>query len=229
MEKRILIVEDEIDLSRLLMTSLAQAGYEVRPAFDGNEALRQFTVSPPDLVLLDAMLPGKDGWLVLKEIRRQSSCPVIMLTPGHQKKQIVAALNQGADDCIAKPLDGEEVVARVNAVLRRFPRFLESPGTRRYGSLEVNFDARTVTVKGVPLALIPRDLTLFLFLARHPNQTFSREQLISEVWGLDYRGSERAVDLAIKRIRKALRPWPVSEGEIKTFRGVGYQFCVYQE
>jgi len=227
--RTILVVEDELGISRMLKTYLEKAGYEVSQAFDGNEALRQFSALAPDLVLLDVILPGKDGWHVLKEIRQQSSCPVIMLTPFSQKQQIVAALNQGTDDCIAKPLDGEEVVARVNAVLRRFPRYLENHGTRQYGSLKLDFAARTVSVKGVPISLIPRDLSLLLFLARHPNRTFSREQLITEVWGLDFRGSERAVDLAVKRIRRALRHWPVTEGEIKTFRGMGYQFCVYQE
>ncbi|NLY91168.1 MAG: response regulator transcription factor [Firmicutes bacterium] len=227
--KRILIVEDEVGISRVLKAYLVKAGYEVVQAFDGDEALRQFTACAPDLVLLDLMLPGKDGWSLLKEIRKQSSCPVMVLTALGQPKQKIAGLNQGADDYITKPFNGEEVVARVQAVLRRSPRILENPGTRQYGSLKIDFHAHTVSVKGVPLSFIPRDLSLFLFLARHPNQTFSREQLITEVWGLDYKGSERAVDLAVKRIRKALRHWPATEGEIKTFRGVGYQFCVYQE
>mgnify|MGYP002392065797 CR=1 FL=1 len=227
--RTILVVEDEVAISRVLKPYLVKAGYKVVQAFDGDEALGQFTALAPDLVLLDVMLPGRDGWSILKEIRRQSSCPVIMLTALGQAKQRIAGLEQGADDYITKPFNGEEVVARVHAVLRRSPRLLENPGTRQYGSLKIDFHAHTVSVKGVPLSFIPRDLSLFLFLARHPNQTFSREQLIAEVWGLDYKGSERAVDLAVKRIRKALRHWPATEGEIKTFRGLGYQFCVYQE
>ncbi|HHT48138.1 MAG TPA: response regulator transcription factor [Firmicutes bacterium] len=229
MSQTILVVEDEVGISRRLTADLVKAGFQVEQAFDGEEALRKFTAFAPDLVLLDLMLPKRDGWSILKEIRKHSSCPVIILTALSQPQQRVTGLNRGADDYITKPFYGEEVVARVKAVLRRSPRILENPGTRQYGSLKIDFQAHAVFLKGVPLSFIPRDLSLFLFLARHPNQTFSREQLITEVWGLDYKGSERAVDLAVKRIRKTLRAWPKTEGEVKTLRGLGYQFCVYQE
>ncbi|HHT06639.1 MAG TPA: response regulator transcription factor [Hydrogenispora sp.] len=226
--KKILIVEDEPAISRVLQAYLSKAGYQVEAAFDGEEALRQFTSAQPDLVLLDVMLPGTDGWSILQYIRRRSSCPVIMLTALGETKQKLAGLNLGADDYITKPFNAEEVVARVNAVLRRPPQLLEHDGSRQYGSLKIDFAAHTVSLHGTELSFIPRDLALLLFLARHPNQAFRREQLIEEVWGLDYEGSDRAVDLAIKRIRKALRHWPKNEGEVKTLRGVGYQFCVYR-
>ena len=225
---KILVVEHETAIARVLQAYLTKAGYQVETAFDGDEAIRQFTTIQPDLVLLDLMLPGRDGWSILQEIRRRSSCPVIILTALGQTKEKLAGLNRGADDYITKPFNAEEVVARVNAVLRRPPQIWEHAETRQYGSLKIDFAARTVTLHGTELSFIPRDLALLLFLARHPNQAFRREQLIEEVWGLDYEGSDRAVDLAIKRIRKALQNWPKTEGEVKTLRGVGYQFCVYR-
>ena len=229
MGKKVLVVEDETAISRVLQAYLSKAGYQVETAFDGEEAIRKFTSFHPDLVLLDVMLPGADGWSILQYIRQRSSCPVIMLTALGQTKQKLAGLNQGADDYITKPFNAEEVVARVNAVLRRPSQIWEHDGTRQYGSLRIDFAAHTVSLHGTVLSFIPRDLALLLFLARHPNQAFRREQLIEEVWGLDYEGSDRAVDLAIKRIRKALRHWPKTEGEVKTLRGVGYQFCVYRK
>ena len=229
MGKKILVVEDETALSRVLQAYLSKAGYQVEAAFDGEEAIRKFTSYQPDLVLLDVMLPGIDGWSILQYIRQRSSCPVIMLTALGQTEHKLAGLNQGADDYITKPFNAEEVVARVNAVLRRPPQIWEHDGTRQYGSLKIDFAAHTVSLHGTELSFIPRDLALLLFLACHPNQTFRREQLIEEVWGLDYEGSDRAVDLAIKRIRKTLRHWPKTEGEVKTLRGVGYQFCVYRK
>ena len=229
MGKKVLVVEDETAISRVLQAYLSKAGYQVETAFDGEEAIRKFTSFHPDLVLLDVMLPGADGWSILQYIRQRSSCPVIMLTALGQTKQKLAGLNQGADDYITKPFNAEEVVARANAFLRRPSQIWEHDGTRQYGSLRIDFTAHTVSLHGTVLSFIPRDLALLLFLARHPNQAFRREQLIEEVWGLDYEGSDRAVDLAIKRIRKALRHWPKTEGEVKTLRGVGYQFCVYRK
>lgn len=229
MGKKILVVEDEMAISRVLKAYLMKAGYRVEQAFNGQEALDKITLFHPDLVLLDLMLPGMDGWNILKYIRQHSSCPVIILTALGHTKQKLAGLNQGADDYITKPFNAEEVVARVGAVLRRPPQILEHHETRQYGSLKIDFEAHTVTLHGVELSFIPRDLSLLLFLARHPNRTFRREQLIEEVWGIDYEGSDRAVDLAVKRIRKVLRNWPETEGEVKTLRGVGYQFCVYRK
>ncbi|SHK58557.1 response regulator transcription factor [Desulforamulus aeronauticus] len=227
--KKILVVEDEVAISMVLKAYLTKANYQVEQAFNGEEAVQKFTDFNPALVMLDIMLPGMDGWSILKYIRDRSSCPVIMLTALGQLKQKVEGLRQGADDYITKPFLAEEVVARVEAVLRRSVQILEDRETTHFGSLRIDFKAHTIYLHGLELPLIPRDLAVLLFLARHPNQTFTREQLIEQVWGIDYEGSDRAVDLSMKRIRKILQNWPLSEGELKTLRGLGYQFCVYEK
>lgn len=226
--KNILVVEDEVAISRVLKAYLDKAGFQVELAFDGNEALQKFEALNPHLVILDIMLPTMDGWSILKHIRDRGSCPVIMLTALGKITQKLDALNGGADDYITKPFIAEEVVARVNAVLRRPSQLIDDQDILIYGSLKIDFKAHAVYLHGLKLSLIPRDLALLLFMARHPNQTLNREQLIEQVWGIDYDGSDRAVDLSIKRIRRIMENWPTSEGELKTLRGLGYQFCVYQ-
>lgn len=225
--KSILLVEDELVISRVLKAYLQKEDFQVWQAENGTAAIRLFEEKKPDLVLLDVMLPERNGWEVLAYIRERSACPVIMITALGQTDQKLQGLNQGADDYITKPFVAEEVVARVNAVLRRSTILIKDQETRFFGSLKINFQSHDVTLHGIELVLHPRDLSLLLFLAQNPNQTFTREQLIEQVWGMDYEGSDRAVDLAIKRIRKTLQNWPPTEGEIKTLRGVGYQFCVY--
>lgn len=227
--KTILIIEDEQTISRVLAVYLKHEGYEVVQAFDGLEGLQAFTASEPNLVLLDVMLPGMDGWDVLKEIRKTSPCPVIMLTALGDIDYRLKGLNQGADDYISKPFVGEEVVARVNAVLRRSSNVLDSDNTKQFGSLKINLDSHVVTIGGEPVVLTPKDLSLLIFLAERPNRTFTREDLIENIWGMDYDGSDRAVDLSVKRIRQSLSAWPASQGEIRTLRGLGYQFSVYEK
>ena len=227
--KSILIVEDEQTISRVLAVYLKHEGYEVVQAFDGKEGLRLFTQEQHDLVLLDVMLPEMDGWDVLKEIRKISSCPVIMLTALGDIDYRLKGLNQGADDYISKPFVGEEVVARINAVLRRSSNVLDTDNTKQFCSLKINMDSHVVTVNGEKVVLTPKDLSLLFFLADRPNRTFTREDLIESVWGMDYDGSDRAVDLSIKRIRHSLAEWPESQGEIRTLRGLGYQFSVYEK
>ena len=225
--KQILLVEDEIVISRVLKAYLQKEEYQVWQADDGTDAIRIFDEQKPDLVLLDVMLPEMSGWDVLQYIREKSSCPVIMLTALGQTDQKLKGFNQGADDYITKPFVAEEVVARVNAVMRRSVILDKDQETRLFGSLKINFKSHSVTLHGIDLQFHPKDLSLLLFLAQNPNRTYSREQLIEHLWGMDYEGSDRAVDLAIKRIRKTLQNWPASEGEIKTLRGVGYQFSVF--
>lgn len=227
--KTILIVEDEKTISRVLAVYLKHEGFEVVQAYDGSEGLRLFTKHKPDLVLLDVMLPGMDGWDVLKEIRKSSPCPVIMLTALGDIDYRLKGLNQGADDYIPKPFIGEEVVARVNAVLRRSSHVLETENMKQFGNLKISVDSHVVTVNGEKVVLTPKDLSLLMFLAERPNRTFTREDLIENVWGMDYDGSDRAVDLSIKRIRQSLTAWPASQGEIRTLRGLGYQFSVYEK
>lgn len=222
--KTILIVEDEIPISQVLKVYFQKANFNTVQAFDGDEAIEKFTAHKPVLVLLDVMLPRKDGWAILKEIRQQSDCPVIMLTALGDVNYRLTGLNDGADDYISKPFIAEEVVARVNAVLRR-SQTNEGP-IKSFGQLQIDLKSHRVTINEEEIELTPRDLSLLLFLAENPNQTFTRDQLIEHVWGWEYEGSDRAVDLAIKRLRKSLHKWPVSDGEIKTLRGLGYQFCV---
>jgi DNA-binding response OmpR family regulator len=227
--KTILVVEDEQPISRVLTVYLQREGFHVVQAFDGEEALRFFDSHSPNLVLLDVMLPGMDGWTILYEIRKKSSCPVIMLTALGDIDFRLKGLNQGADDYISKPFVGEEVVARVHAVLRRSTNILDEENCKQFGSLRIHFDSHVVTINGEAVNLAPRDLSLLLFLAKNPNRTFTREDLIENVWGIDYDGSDRAVDLAIKRIRQALEKWPTTQGEIRTIRGLGYQLSVYEK
>jgi two-component system response regulator VicR len=227
--KRILVVEDEAAISRVIKAYLVKAGYQVEQAFTGNEALRKFEEFNPSLVILDIMLPDLDGWSILKHIRERSACPVIMLTALGQIKHKLEGLQQGADDYIAKPFIADELVARVAAVLRRPTQIIQEGQTKYYGSLKVDYQAHSVYLHGLQIELIPRDLALLLFLTQNPNKTFTREQLIENIWGIDYEGSDRAVDLAVKRIRRALKNWPDTEGELKTLRGLGYQFCVYEK
>ncbi len=224
-EKKILIIEDEPDISMVLQAYLKKAGFEVKAAQDGKQGLALFASWKPSLVLLDMMLPDMDGWAILRTIRDASACPVILLTALSDITHRLNGLNAGADDYICKPFVGEEVVARVLAVLRR-PRQLSDGNISIFGSLRIDYDAREVTVQGRPITLNPRDLELLLFLSAHPNQTFSREQLIASVWGIDYEGSNRAVDLSINRIRQALAGWPKQQGEIVTLRRLGYKFRV---
>jgi len=222
---KILIVEDEPDIARVLQAYLVKAGYRVEAAADGAAAMRQFDAWEPSLVLLDVMLPDTDGWQLLSWIRERSACPVIMLTAMSDLESRLAGLNGGADDYICKPFVSEEVVARVKAVLRRLP-LVASEEVTAFGRLRVDFAAREVSLAGRPVPLAPREMDLFLLFASHPNRTFGREELIAAVWGADYEGSDRAVDLSVNRIRQALGDWPAEEGEIVTMRRRGYKFRV---
>lgn len=222
----IMVVEDETAIARVLSAYLYKAGFEVVLAADGQQALELFSKNPPALIVLDIMLPQIDGWEVLRRIRETSSCPIIMLTARGSIDDRLSGLNSGADDYMPKPFVPEEVVARVQAVLRRPAQWTDGSRQRRFGSLSVDLLAQHVALNGAEVALMPRDLAVFLFLVENPKRTYSREQLIEFVWGSDYEGSDRAVDLSIKRIRQSLSHWPAEEGEIRTLRGTGYQLWV---
>lgn len=222
----LLVVEDEEVIGRVLYSYLKKAGYHVIRCMDGNSALEAFEQHAIDLVLLDVMLPGKDGFELLEEIRSKSSCPIIMLTAKDTLDDRLFGLNQGADDYMIKPFVPDEVVARVKAVLRRRPVYHDQPQRRYFGSLLIDYEAKRLFLNSKELVLTPRDLEVLLFLSARPNVVFTREQLIEEIWGYDYEGSDRAVDLSIKRIRKSLSHWPPEQGEIRTLRGSGYSFCV---
>ncbi|MGN4123589.1 response regulator transcription factor [Lysinibacillus sphaericus] len=226
---KILVIEDEFAISQVLKAYLKKVGYDVEQCFNGSQAMELFKEHQPDLVLLDIMLPEKNGWLILKEIRAVSACPVIMLTALGDVNYCLDGFHQGADDYIAKPFIADEVVARIKAVLRRAESKNETTVMKQFGQLEIDMQAHQVVLNGQEIVLTPRDLSVLLFLAEHPNQTFTRDQLIEHVWGWEYEGSDRAVDLAVKRLRKALVNWDESEGEIKTLRGLGYQLSVHQK
>jgi DNA-binding response OmpR family regulator len=227
--KKILVVEDEIAISMVLKAYLEREGFNVVQVYDGLKAIPVFEETEPDLILLDVMLPGKEGWDILKEIREEDTCPVIMLTALTDVDYRLSGFKSGADDYISKPFVAEEVVARVHAVLRRSSSVVaEGDHVHEFGSLTIDDQSYMVHLDGEEINLTPRDLSLLIFFAKHPNQIFTREQLLDQVWGMDYDGSDRAVDLAVKRIRKAIDAWPVTEGEIKTLRGLGYQLSVYE-
>lgn len=222
----VLIIEDEEAIARVLAAYLKKAGFDVQRVSDGRLAMSRFEEVQPALVLLDIMLPGMDGWELLAEIRKRGACPVIMLTALSDIDYRLNGLNGGADDYMTKPFVPEEVVARVNAVLRRRPVYSNTETRKVFGGLVIDSTAQRVSLNGAEVPLTPRDLSLLMFLSEYPNRMFTREQLIEHVWGMDYEGSDRAVDLSIKRLRQALSHWPPDKGEIRTLRGTGYQFWV---
>jgi DNA-binding response OmpR family regulator len=224
--KRILIVEDEVPISRVLRAYLEKHGFVAYQAYTIQQASLLFDSESIDLVLLDVLLPDGTGWDFLQKVRAHSPCPIIMLTALGEVPDRLRGLQNGADDYMSKPFVAEEVVARIHAVLRRPTRLLNEIDARHFGKLRIHQQERQIFLHNEEVPLTPKDRALVLFLAKHPNQIFSREQLLEHVWGMDYFGSDRAVDLAIKRIRHVLKKWPKSEGEIRTIRGMGYEFHV---
>ncbi len=221
----ILVVDDDPNISRLEQLYLEKEGYEVKVAADGNEAIESFRKRPPDLVLLDVMLPGTDGYEVLKTIRKSGSIPVIMVTAKGETFDKVLCLELGADDYIVKPFDGKEMIARVKAVLRR------AHGSEEEQAGDLTFPGLTVSLKeydahyeGKRLEMPPKELEVLYFLASHPNQVFTREQLLSQIWGFDFFGDSRTVDVHIKRLREKLADSEKYGWSLYTVRGVGYKF-----
>ena len=226
MNKKALIVEDDINIAELLMLYLEKDGFEVRVAYDGGKALKEFAEFAPDLILLDIMLPVMDGLQVCKEIRRSSSVPIIMLTAKGETLDKVAGLDIGADDYMTKPFEVKELLARIHAVMRRSEPD-ESPKEKKlsYDKLVINLDSYELIVDGVKVDTPPKEMELLYHLAASPNIVFTRNQLLDEVWGFDYFGDSRTVDVHIKRLREKLEG--ISEKWcLKTVWGVGYKFEV---
>ncbi|MBO7274839.1 MAG: response regulator transcription factor [Clostridia bacterium] len=222
MPKTILIVEDESNIRELLRMYLEQEGYTVESAQNGSEGLRTFKRVHPDLVLLDLMMPVMDGNQMIRELRTFSKTPVIMLTAKGEMMDKVAGLELGADDYITKPFEMREVMARVKAVLRRFEDDNE-PKRLEFDNLTIDKNAFNIIVKGETMEIPPKEIELLYFLASSPNRVFTRAQLLDDVWGFDYFGDTRTVDVHIKRLREKLQD--VSDKwEIKTVWGVGYKF-----
>ncbi len=226
MAQKILIVEDDHNIAQLLHLYLDKEGYETQIAPDGGKAVELFRSFGPDLVLLDIMLPVMDGWAVLKRIRAESKAPVIMLTAKGETDDRVTGLEQGADDYIVKPFETKEVLARIRAVLRRTLGEDASGGKRlSFDKLTINLDAYELMVDGKRVDTPPKELELLYHLASAPNRVFTRNQLLDEVWGFDYFGDSRTVDVHIKRLREKLEGVS-DQWSLKTVWGVGYKFEV---
>ena len=228
MPKKVLIVEDESNIAELLHLYLEKEGFETQVARDGGKAVELFRSFKPDLVLLDIMLPVLDGWSVLKKIRAEDKTPIIMLTAKGEVEDRVNGLEQGADDYVVKPFEMKEVLARIHAVLRRTSApEEESAGEKKlsFDNLTINLDSYELLVGEQRVDTPPKELELLYHLASAPNRVFTRNQLLDEVWGFDYFGDSRTVDVHVKRLREKLEG--VSEAwSLKTVWGVGYKFEV---
>jgi len=223
----VLVVEDDRNIAELLQMYLEKEGYAVTIANDGSEGLAKFRAIKPDLVLLDVMMPVMDGWAVCKSIRAEGKTPVIMLTAKGETDDKVAGLKSGADDYITKPFEMKEVLARIEAVLRRSTGTSTEKKVRRlvFDKLVIDMDAFELTVDSKKVDTPPKEMELLFYLASSPNRVYTRNQLLDEVWGFDYFGDSRTVDVHVKRLREKLEG--VSDSwSLKTVWGVGYKFEV---
>ncbi len=229
-KQKILIVDDDVNIAELISLYLTKECFDTMIVNDGEAAIREFAAYEPNLVLLDLMLPGIDGYEVCREIRKTSSAPIIMLSAKGEIFDKVLGLELGADDYIIKPFDSKELVARVRAVLRRFhPVAAEEPEVPAqtgdfvvYPDLTINLSNYSVQYLGENIEMPPKELELLYFLASNPNQVFTREQLLDHIWGYEYYGDTRTVDVHIKRLREKIkdhRDW-----NLATVWGIGYKF-----
>ena len=222
MPKKILIVEDEANIRELLRLYLEREGYTVLEAENGVEGIKKWKSDKPDMLLLDVMMPVMDGWAVCREIRAESDVPIIMLTAKGETADRVSGLEMGADDYIVKPLEMPEVIARVRAVFRRMAPD-DAPEKLSFDNLVIDKQAYDLVIKGKRVDAPPKEIELLYFLASSPNRVFTRAQLLDDVWGFDYFGDTRTVDVHVKRLREKLEG--VSDKwELKTVGGVGYKF-----
>ena len=224
MARKLLIVEDDEHISELLTLYMEREGFETAIAADGEEALAKFKSFSPDLVLLDIMIPKLDGWGVLSEIRAESKTPVIMLTAKGELSDKVSGLQNGADDYITKPFEMKEVIARVHAVLRRTGG-AEKPRRISFDNITIDMESFELIIGGKKVDTPPKELELLFFLASSPNRVYTRDQLLDEVWGFDYFGDSRTVDVHVKRLREKLEG-ASDKWSLKTVWGVGYKFEV---
>lgn len=226
MPASVLVVDDDKNICQLVRLYLEKDGYAVTVAYDGNDALNAFRTVSPDIVILDLMLPELDGMDVCREIRKTSSVPIIMLTAKGETFDKILGLEMGADDYIVKPFEPKELVARVRAVLRRCsgaPKPEEQ--VVRYSGITVSLLNYELTLGNKTVSLPPKELELLYHLASHPNRVYTREQLLEEVWGFDYFGDSRTVDVHVKRLREKLEGYE-NGWQLKTVWGVGYKFEV---
>lgn len=225
MQYKILIVDDDENICELLRLYLEKDGFETVVANDGEQAVKYATQHNPDLILLDIMLPLLDGWQVCREIRKTSDTPIIMLTAKGETFDKILGLELGADDYVSKPFDTKEVIARIKAVLRRSNDNDKQNQVSevRYDKLKINLTNYELVVNGVRVDTPPKELELIYHLASNPNRVYTRDQLLDEVWGFDYYGDSRTVDVHVKRLREKLENVS-EEWSLKTVWGVGYKF-----
>ena len=222
--QKMLIVDDDQNICELLRLYLAKEGYETLIAHDGEKALELFEQNKPNMVLLDVMMPKMDGWEVCRRIRAQANTPIIMLTAKGETFDKVLGLELGADDYVVKPFDSKEVVARIKAVLRRCnPEESGKDGVIQFENLSLDMSRYELKVKGKVVEAPPKELELLAYLAGHPNRVFTRDQLLDEVWGFEYYGDSRTIDVHIKRLREKLEG-ASDQWSLKTVWGVGYKF-----
>jgi DNA-binding response OmpR family regulator len=224
---RILVVEDEASLLAAITYNLRREGHDVLTATDGEQGLHVARQAEPDLLILDLMLPKLDGLEVCRVLRGESAVPILMLTARGEEVDRVVGLELGADDYLTKPFSMRELLARVKALLRRaqMVRHAVAPPERvRVGALDIDLAGRRVTLRGRALTLKPREFDLLAFLAQHPGRVFTREHLLQRVWGYDYHGEARTVDVHVRWLREKLEEDPSSPRVIETVRGVGYRF-----
>jgi len=227
MAKRVLVADDDVKTVELVRLYLVRDGYRVIAAYDGEEALRLARESHPDLIVLDIMLPGKNGLDICRTLRQESEVPIIMLTARTTEEDRLRGLDLGADDYVTKPFSPRELAARVRAVLRRLPEesVLRGPETITLGDLTIDFRTHQAQLGGKPLPLTPVELKLLGVLAREPGRVFSRGQLIEKVLGYDFDGFDRTIDVHILNLRRKLEPDPGKPRYIKTVYGAGYRFA----
>ena len=225
MARNILVVEDDRNISELIRMYLEKEGFEVRLAYDGGKAVEEFEREQPDMVLLDIMLPVLDGWQVCARIRARSKTPIIMLTAKSDVTDRITGLEMGADDYLVKPFEMKELMARINAVLRRSEIPEDTRKKLTFDKLVINLDSYELTVDGRQVDTPPKELELLYHLASTPNRVYTRNQLLDEVWGFDYFGDSRTVDVHIKRLREKVEDIS-DQWALKTVWGVGYKFEV---
>ena len=225
MDTKILVVDDDNNISELLKVYFTNEGYEVKTASDGMEGISYFKMYEPDIVLLDIMLPKKDGWQVCREIREMSSKPIIMITAKGEVFDKVLGLELGADDFLVKPFDMKELSARVKAVLRRYQAHANPDDDEvvKFENIEISRQKYELKLKGKSVDIPPKELELLYFLASNYNRVFTRDQLLDKVWGFDYLGDSRTVDVHVKRLREKLEG-ASDKWILKTVWGVGYKF-----
>ena len=225
-KQTILVVDDDPNIAQLVKLYLEKEGYEVNVETRGDDAVAAFQKNPPNLMLLDIMLPGMDGWQVCRAIRQTSNIPIIMLSAKDETFDKVLGLELGADDYITKPFEGKELVARVKAVLRRAGPAETEKDILSFPGLSISLEKYEVYYQGKLLDMPPKELEVLYFLASHQNRVFTREQLLEQVWGFDFFGDSRTVDVHIKRLREKLQDSETLGWQIRTVWGVGYKFEV---